>query len=213
MEIELGWAQALHTLAADPRDCAAREWADKAVSAGRGTPGQLYAYRVVTSGQDLFTALADAPARVADVLARHETTPDGDQPLPGEWSPRQIVHHLADNEAVNAVRLRSILTEESPEVFGYDSETWTRFFDVESTAQALHRFTVQRDNTVRVLRGLTPGELERTGVLSYRGAETVRVLAAVLAGHDLSHLDQLAKSYDLLEETPQWASPPLRTRS
>lgn len=198
MRIERGWAEVLDRLAQDPADRPARAWADDAVRAGRGTPGQLYAYRVLTGDVDLFTVLQNGPARVSDLLARHAETPTDRQPEPGEWSPRQIVHHLADNEAVNAVRLRAILTEDTPQLYGYDSDHWTRFFDVESPAAALHRFGVQRENTVRVLRGLSQQDLDRVGVLSYRGAETVRVLAAVLAGHDLSHLDQLVKSFGLL---------------
>lgn len=198
MEIELGWATVLDTLVRDDTDAPARQWATAAAKAGRGTPGQLYSYRVIDSGEDVLTALENGPRRVAQRLAEYQPTPTDQQPEPGEWSPRQIVHHLADNEAVNAVRLRSILTEDTPALFGYDSAPWTRFFNVESVATALHRFAVQRENTVAVLRGLSDADLDRKGLLSYRGAETVRVLAAVLAGHDLSHLDQLTKSFTLL---------------
>jgi hypothetical protein len=28
------------------------------------------------------------------------------QPAPGKWSPREIVHHLADSEMTSAIRLR-----------------------------------------------------------------------------------------------------------
>ncbi|MFF0146627.1 DinB family protein [Amycolatopsis sulphurea] len=198
MQIELGWAEVLDTLVRDPADEKARAWADEAAREERGTPGQLYSYRVLTSGEEVLTALAEGPRRVEALLAEYAPTRTDHQPEPGEWSPRQIVHHLADNEAVNAVRLRAILTEETPEIYGYDSDPWTRFFDVESVPEALHRFAVQRANTVRVLRGLSDEDFDRKGVLSYRGAETVRVLAAVLAGHDLSHLDQLVKSFTMV---------------
>lgn len=199
MQIELGWAEVLDALVRDPADAQARRWADEAVREGRGTPGQLYSYRVLVSGADVLTALGDGPRRVEELLARYAPAPTDQQPVPGEWSPRQIVHHLADNEGVNAVRLRAILTEDTPEIYGYDSEHWTRFFDVESVQEALHRFAVQRENTVRVLRSLSEEDLDRKGVLSYRGAETVRVLVSVLAGHDLSHLDQLAKSFSMVK--------------
>jgi hypothetical protein len=199
MKIELGWADVLDRLVKNPADADARKWADEAVLAGRGTPGQLRAYDVLSQDEDVLTILAGGPGRVEEILSEHRSTVSGVQPEPGEWSPRQIVHHLADNECVNAVRIRSILTEETPEIFGYDSDPWTRFFDLETVDEALHRFAVQRNNTVRLLRNLTAQELDRRGVLSYRGAESVRVLAVVLAGHDLSHLDQLTKSFRLLE--------------
>ncbi|KOT90814.1 hypothetical protein ADK86_25065 [Streptomyces sp. NRRL F-5755] len=112
-------------------------------------------------------------------------------PGDGEWNAVQIVHHLADNEAVNAVRIRSVLTEDTPEIFGYDSDPWTRFFSVEPVEDALERFEVSRRNTVALVRSLSSEDLDRKGVLSYRGAESLRVLLAVLAGHDRDHLDQL----------------------
>jgi hypothetical protein len=33
-------------------------------------------------------------------------------PIPGKWSAREIVHHLADSEAQSAFRLRKLLAEE-----------------------------------------------------------------------------------------------------
>ena len=33
---------------------------------------------------------------------------------PGEWSPREIVHHLADSEMTSAIRLRLLIAEDAP---------------------------------------------------------------------------------------------------
>ena len=33
---------------------------------------------------------------------------------PGEWSPREVVHHLADSEMTSAIRLRRLIVEERP---------------------------------------------------------------------------------------------------
>jgi hypothetical protein len=112
-------------------------------------------------------------------------------PAENEWNAIQIVHHLADNESVNAVRIRSILTESNPEVFGYDSDPWTRFFDIEPVEHAFERLVTCRRNTVTLARSLSAADLDREGFLSYRGSESLRVLLAVLAGHDRDHLEQL----------------------
>src|SRR3979490_456962 len=42
----------------------------------------------------------------------------------GEWTPRQIAHHLAASEMMSAVRMRRMLTEETPVIFGYDEKAF-----------------------------------------------------------------------------------------
>lgn len=188
---ELDWANALDRLFDQPEDPQARDWATAAVAEGRCTPGQRRAFGLLAGGRDILDLLTETPATVRDLLASTEAQSLAEPPAPGEWSALQIVHHLADNEAVNAVRIRSILTEDTPEIFGYDSEPWTRFFDIEPIHDALDRFVTARRNTVALARSLSREDFDRRGVLSYRGAESVRVLLAVLAGHDDDHLDQL----------------------
>ncbi len=188
---ELDWATVLDRLFDQPEDPQAREWAAAAVAEDRCTPGQRRALRLLTEGRDTLDLLADSPTVIRDLLASAKPERLADAPAPGEWSALQIVHHFADNEAVNAVRIRSILTEDTPEIFGYDSDPWTRFFDLEPIEDALERFATARRNTIALARSLDRADLDRRGVLSYRGAESVRVLLAVLAGHDDDHLDQL----------------------
>jgi len=40
------------------------------------------------------------------------------------WTPRQIVHHLADAEINRALRLRRLLTEDSPDIRGWEENDW-----------------------------------------------------------------------------------------
>ncbi|MEW1690523.1 DinB family protein [Streptomyces sp. NPDC091265] len=187
----LDWASALDRLFESPEDEEVRDWAEEQISLGLCTPGQRRAYGLLTEGEGVLDLLAETPDAARELV---KSAPEQSLKIPpgeGEWNAAQVIHHLADNEAVNAVRIRSILTEDTPEIFGYDSDPWTRFFDVESVEEALERFTVSRRNTVALVRKLSSQDLDRHGVLSYRGAESLRVLLAVLAGHDRDHLDQL----------------------
>src|SRR5918911_1201315 len=43
-------------------------------------------------------------------------------PIRGKWSAREIVQHLADSEMNSAIRLRKLLTEDDPQIQGYDQE-------------------------------------------------------------------------------------------
>src|SRR5690348_6026000 len=51
---------------------------------------------------------------------------DARPPVGGGWTPRQIVHHLADSEMTSALRLRRLLAEEQPVLASYDEEAFAR---------------------------------------------------------------------------------------
>src|SRR3979409_31043 len=44
----------------------------------------------------------------------------------GEWTPRQIAHHLADSEMMSAIRIRRLLAEDEPVIHGYDEGVFAR---------------------------------------------------------------------------------------
>jgi len=151
--------------------------------------------------QELLAALgADDPVAVLrDNLAEVErlvagATPDqlNRSPAPGEWSPRQVLNHLADSDLVFATRLRMMVTQDRPLLVGYDQEAWTdRFGGLDDTPeQTLGRWQVLRSANVRLADSLTPGEWERVGMHSEGGEESVRLHIQLLAGHDRVHLDQ-----------------------
>ena len=62
---------------------------------------------------------------------------------PGEWSPREIVHHLADSEMTSAIRLRLLIAEDAPALIGYDQEAFVRNLypdrPIEPTLAAFYR--------------------------------------------------------------------------
>ncbi|HEX5631465.1 MAG TPA: DinB family protein, partial [Acidimicrobiia bacterium] len=45
---------------------------------------------------------------------------------PGEWTPRMVIHHLADSEATAFVRLRRLIAEDDPVIVGYDEAEFAR---------------------------------------------------------------------------------------
>lgn len=188
----MDWGTALETLLVDPGDEGARAWAEESVAAGSCTPGQRRAYELAVEGADVLAVLETSPRKVRELIADRSLIDAA--PAPGEWSARQVVGHLADNEIVNGVRIRSVLTEDEPELFGYDSDDWTRFFNLEDVDTTLHRWEVLRANTLALVRALAPEELSRRGTISYRGPESLRILLAVLAGHDRDHLNQIREA-------------------
>lgn len=114
---------------------------------------------------------------------------------PGKWSLRHVVQHLADSELVWGYRLRLVLAQERPSLTGYDQDLWSQrlHYDRLPVDEALDRFAVLRRSNLRLLADAAPEDLQRVGVHSERGEESVSHMLRMYAGHDLLHLRQLAR--------------------
>ncbi len=114
---------------------------------------------------------------------------------PGKWSATEVVQHLADSDLVFGFRMRMILTEDRPALQGYDQDRWAtvlRYPEV-PLPEALAQVGVLRGANLRVLRQLGPSELERVGMHSERGAESLAHLTKLMAAHDLVHRRQIER--------------------
>src|SRR5215212_8007721 len=102
----------------------------------------------------------------ADQLTAH--------PLPGKWSAREIVQHLADSEMNSAIRLRKLLTEESPQIQGYDQETYATAlrYNERAIQPALDALRGARATTGQLLDSMTEEDWAREGTHSESGRYT-----------------------------------------
>jgi hypothetical protein len=113
----------------------------------------------------------------------------------GKWSIRHVLQHLADSELVWGYRLRMVLAHDRPRLTGYDQDLWAeRLGYGEADAdQALQDFGVLRRTNLRLLMRASDEDLKRVGVHAERGEESVEHMIRLYAGHDLLHLEQLAR--------------------
>src|ERR687890_2610731 len=89
---------------------------------------------------------------------------------PGEWSPREIVHHLADSEMTSAIRLRLLIAQDAPTIFGYDQEAFVRYlYPDRPIAPSLAAFEAARAATTPILRRLDEEQWRRGGPPNGRG--------------------------------------------
>lgn len=145
--------------------------------------------------QDPLDVMRETPAQlhraVADLSAAELRTPEA----AGKWSIGQIFRHLADAELVMGWRLRLTLAEKRPTLTGYDQDAWAaRLGYAEADPkESLEELTVLRRGTVRLLERAAPDDLERVGLHSERGEESVLHMVRMLAGHDILHLRQVAR--------------------
>ena len=74
----------------------------------------------------------------------------------GEWSPRMVVHHLADSETSSYLRLRKLLAETDPVLQGYDEAEWARVLHYDRPIErSLAVFTAVREATGELLDELS----------------------------------------------------------
>jgi hypothetical protein len=159
-------------------------------------PGE-YARRLLDrlGDRDTLSVLESSPAAVRAMLEGLDDATARRAEATGKWSMIEVANHLADGEMVVGVRIRMIVAQEQPPIVAYDQELWAQKlrYRQASAADVLAQFTVLRNANVRLARTLDPSELQRFGIHTQRGGESVGYTLRMLAGHDLVHLDQLAR--------------------
>jgi hypothetical protein len=112
----------------------------------------------------------------------------------GEWTPRQVVHHLADSHINGYIRMKLILTEETPTIKPYQQESWAMLADVAlplepslSILRGLHtRWCV-------LMEAMAEEDWSRTGLHPVNGVMSMDDLLNLYIGHGVAHVGQIAK--------------------
>jgi DinB superfamily len=137
---------------------------------------------------ELVPWLAERTHAVDDAVLRRPEAP-------GKWSVVEVIQHLADSELVFGFRLRMILTQDQPPLAGYDQDRWADelgYRDVPLDL-ALWQLRGLRIPNLRLSRALSAEQLERVGMHSERGPESVAHLLKLMAAHDLVHRRQIER--------------------
>jgi hypothetical protein len=124
-------------------------------------------------------------------------------PLPGKWSAREIVHHLADSEMNSAIRLRRLLAEERPHILGYDQDYYTERlrYNERDIAPALEAFRAARATTGQILDRMTADDWAREGTHSESGRYTTEDWLRVYAAHAHGHAEQIRRLREALGDS------------
>ncbi len=119
----------------------------------------------------------------------------------GEWSPREVVHHLADSEMTSAIRLRRLLVEDNPLIQGYDEAEFARRLHYDRPVEAsLRAFEGARRSTAALFPFLTDADWQRTGTHSDTGPYTAADWLAIYAEHAFIHADQIRRARAVVNE-------------
>lgn len=129
--------------------------------------------------------IAAAKAIPADKLHK---SPSND-----EWSPANIIHHIADSEANFYIRYLKILTEEIPQTDFFDEEVYPvkLKYDKRDVEKSLLLVQALRESFYNIMSNFTPDEWERKGKNSDVGEYPIIALIKKTRTHMKDHLNQL----------------------
>jgi len=124
------------------------------------------------------------------------TDADLDRPQPaGEWTARQVAHHLADSESMAYIRLRRLIAEDEPVIHGYDEPEWARRLHYDRPIEAsIAVVAAVRAASLQLLQSLTLAEWARTGTHTESGTYSVDRWLEIYAGHTADHSDQIRRA-------------------
>ena len=111
------------------------------------------------------------------------------------WTPRQVIHHVADSEAQSYARLRRLIAEPGTQIQGYDEGKWAEnptlgyaTTDVETSVAV---FTAVRKSSHQLLLRLTEAQLENKGVHTESGEYSVKMWLETYTNHPVDHANQI----------------------
>jgi hypothetical protein len=117
-------------------------------------------------------------------------------PTADEWSPAEVICHLADTEERALGRVRRMLDEDDPALPGYDQAALAveRGYRQLDPHAELERYEQLRAEHLAVLAALDDAGWRRGGRHSEHGAMDVERYIAHVAAEDIDHLAQIARA-------------------
>ncbi|MFI5281645.1 MAG: DinB family protein [Candidatus Dormibacterales bacterium] len=142
----------------------------------------------------LIARYRDGHHEVMDALSGI-TEAELDRSASGEWTPRQIAHHLGDSEMMSALRIRRLLTEAEPVIQGYDEMAFaTKLTSDRPIHPSLEAMHWAREATSQLLDRLSEEDWKRSGMHSESGPYSVEDWLTIYAKHAHDHAAQIRRS-------------------
>jgi len=152
--------------------------------------------------RDPLEVLAQTTSTLADIVDKHSAAVLRTRPFEGKWTPNETIGHLTDSEWVYGYRLRLILCENDPAILGTYQDLWVAALrhNEREPSELVEIFRTMRLFNLALWGRTLPEDLKRTGQHNERGPESLGVMLRLLAGHDLSHLDQITRYIQAVQQ-------------
>jgi hypothetical protein len=111
------------------------------------------------------------------------------RPIPGKWSTLEVICHLADFEIVYADRLKRVIAENEPTLFGGDPDVFAARLAYHSRdlEEELQLIAACRGHVVRILHTLSETDFSRIGRHNEAGPLTLLQLLQRVTNHAVHH--------------------------
>jgi uncharacterized damage-inducible protein DinB len=112
------------------------------------------------------------------------------RPIAGKWSTLELVAHLADFEPVYVDRMKRIIAQHEPTLFGGDPDLFASklAYHERDIEEELAVIEACRAHMTRILRTLPAEAFERRGIHSDNGPMTLEKILSNIANHIPHHL-------------------------
>jgi hypothetical protein len=111
------------------------------------------------------------------------------------WSPRQVIHHMADSEAQSYARLRRLLAEPGTLIQGYDEGLWaensTLGYRTSEIQAPLAVIKAVRQSSFELLTRISEAELNNSGTHSESGPYSIHNWFSSYINHPIDHANQI----------------------
>jgi len=154
---------------------------------------------------DLIRRYAAGPALLRTALGKIPANALQWRPATGKWSAHEVVVHCADSETNAHMRIRYLIGEKQPTIFGYDQDVWADVFNYHAHPLEAALATVEavRANTVPMLRRLPESAWAKAGTHSESGHYSAEDWLRVYAGHLETHAHQIDRNLAAWQAAPK----------
>lgn len=140
--------------------------------------------------------MSNTPSIIRAMLAPLTDEQIAWKPSSERWSIAEVLAHLEDVELhVLGLRARRIATEDNPLLENYDQneESAKGTYSGRDGRDLLESFCRAREDSLQWIKGLSPGDWQRTGRHSEVGEIRLEQVMNMWAFHDLAHIRQVAE--------------------
>ena len=111
------------------------------------------------------------------------------------WTPRQVIHHVADSEAQSYARLRRLIAEPGSTIQGYDEAIWaensTLAYRNHQIDSSLDVFKAVRQSSYELLQRIDESLISNTGIHTESGEYSVKDWINTYIKHPIDHAKQI----------------------
>ena len=159
-------------------------------------PAFYETYVSKVQGADVWASLEDGLKKMLAFLNSIDEEKANYAYAPGKWTIKEVLGHLIDSERIFAYRALCFARKEKQALPGYDENEYVAEanFQKRTIASLILEYELLRKSSIASFRGLDEATYLQSGIAN--GKEiTVRALIAIIAGHELHHLQVIKERY------------------